>query len=430
MADFRLARIAVGLALLALGSPARADLEGDVSTLSAAWRAQGSVRALGALLLERGDMRPLLLPPRLVDLSKEGCTSVAVLGTASATFVLHFLPGAPSWPSGEMPEPSIAGGAQLVRCGARRAMLGRLAIEMRSPRAVVEVVVGQGRLPLPSLRRVLEHRDPGPIAQLTGLGPAPAAAPLELRARAIEARVRREGAQGFTSRRARVDADGKHSSLLELEAGCHRLDVLGAAGPGPGPYGMDIDAVVRSALDGHVLAIDRTESADASAVWCIGSATTARLDFVGALPQSEVLLLLAHWDLPGGLPEHWGPDARAAMAEAVRGHHQRSLGASPVYASLGVQGVTALPVEIEPGACYVAGVTAIRGDPIGIALAVGAGLTQAENHAAPEERGTALAFCAGGDDTALIEVEARGSGVVWLVALWETGRQPLGEVIE
>jgi hypothetical protein len=411
-------------------SPARADLEADVALLRARWQKQGKVLPLGARLLERGDIRPILLPNALVDPRTEGCTSVAVLGVPSATFVLHFLPGTPSWPSGELPEASVAGGAQLVRCGVRRAMLSRLAIEMRSPRAVLEVVVGHAPEPLPSLRRVLEHRDPGPIAQLTGLGPAPVSAPLELRARAIEQRVQREGAGAFSTRPLKADAEGRNFVVLQLAQGCHRVDVLGSPGPGRSPRGMDIDAILRSATDGAPLATDRTESADASLALCVGTPTAARVDFVGAIPDSDALVLHARWALPGGLPEHWGPDARAAMADAVRRHHRRSLGGSPVYTSLGVQGMTALPVEVEPGACYLAGVTAVRGEPLGIALAVSSGLHRGQNHAGSEARGTALAFCAGGEERALIEVEARGSGIIWILALWETGRQPIGEVTQ
>jgi hypothetical protein len=39
-----------------------------------------------------------------------------------------------------------------------------------------------------------------------------------------------------------------------------------------------------------------------------------------------------------------------------------------------------------------------------------------------------LAFCADSESQALLEVEARGVGVVWLLAAWQTGRIPIGEV--
>jgi len=101
-----------------------------------------------------------------------------------------------------------------------------------------------------------------------------------------------------------------------------------------------------------------------------------------------------------------------------------------VYESLGVSGVTALPLEVDPGVCYLAALAPIRGEPTSVALAVAVGQKHGQNQGPPEGGGTALAFCSNGDDQALLEVEARGVGVVWLFAVWQTGRVPLGEVQE
>ncbi len=118
------------------------------------------------------------------------------------------------------------------------------------------------------------------------------------------------------------------------------------------------------------------------------------------------------------------------MAEAIRRHHVRDLAEAPIYSSLGVAGVTLLPVEVEPGACYLVAVAAIRGEPAGIAIAAEAGNQRSEDNPGPGGTGTAIAFCAGQEQHALIDVEARGVGMVWLLGMWQTGRVPIGEVAE
>src|SRR5690606_36366496 len=119
-----------------------------------------------------------------------------------------------------------------------------------------------------------------------------------------------------------------------------------------------------------------------------GEPRVALLRFAGALPQAPVVLLQARWELPFGLPERWGPDARAELAEAVRPFHNRSLGGSPVYDSIGVGGTTLLPIEIEPGACYVAATAPVRGHSAAVALAAQVGSRLARNHSTQEGTGT------------------------------------------
>jgi hypothetical protein len=118
----------------------------------------------------------------------------------------------------------------------------------------------------------------------------------------------------------------------------------------------------------------------------------------------------------------------AKMAEAVWQSHNRALGDSLIHESLGVAGVTAVPLEVEPGACYLAAVAPIRGDSSGLAMATVLGARHGQNHGGPEGGGTSLAFCSQSEQNALVEVEARGVGLVWLLAIWQTGRIPVGEM--
>lgn len=416
-------------AVLGLGAPARADLDADVTRIQSAWKARGEVLRLTPRLLERGELRPLFIPASALDPSDEGCTTVVVLGTLDTSFVLRFLPprGVPFWPEGEHPELSIAGAAQLVRCGARKAMLERLAVEVRSPRAVVEVLVARGSRPFPPLLRTLTERDPGPLAPLGVSGPRPISAPLTERLRSLEARSRSKGASALERRWFRAAPNGTGEIELKLAEGCHRLDVLGAPPEEPGAS-VDIDADLIAGVE--LLASDRSDSSDATLELCLGKATALRLRFAGALPGLPVVLAASRWSLPSGLPESWAPEQRAHLAEALRQHRGASPSGTPVYTSLGVSGVTLLPIELEPSRCYLAAVSAIRGEPSGIAMSAELGAFQAQNRSAPGKAGTTLAFCARGQDSVLVDVEARGAGVGWLFALWPTGQLPLGELAE
>lgn len=411
--------------------PARGDLASDVDELMLAWRTLGDVERLRPELLERGDVRPIPLDPRRIDPENPDCITVAVLGTPGANFVLRFLPllGEPPLAEDEWPETSVAGAAQITRCGARKTLLPRLAVEMRSPRAVVETVVARSSALLPTFRRALPHRDPGPLFPSAETGPRPMSLPLKRRASRLQERAKREGAQSMAQKLLSSDASGNGSAVLPLEAGCHRLDVLS---PGASEralaHGIDVDIEVALAATGEVLASDATESADASAAFCLGAPQPVRLRFVGSVPGVPVLLLESRWELPGGLPEYWSAEARGHMAEALRRHHHRGLGNLMVYESLGVPGATLLPVEVEPGACYVAVVAPLRGHSASLALAAAVGDRFAQNHGGLEGRGTALSFCSRSENVAQLEVEARGSGLVWLLAVWQASRLGVGEV--
>src|SRR5262245_4157085 len=71
--------------------PARADLQQDVQALAKDWAKLGKSRTFKPRMLERSEIRPLLLPAELVDPMTDSCTSIAVLGAPSSNFVLRFL---------------------------------------------------------------------------------------------------------------------------------------------------------------------------------------------------------------------------------------------------------------------------------------------------------------------------------------------------
>lgn len=423
----------LGAALLAAGcalsaSPARADLSRDMRELGAAFEKSGAVRRLAPRFVERGGLRPLLVPESWLDPLSDDCVTVVVLGASSSTFVLRFLPtnDALTWPRGENPELSVAGAAQLVRCGVRKAMLSRLALEMRSPRGVVEVLVAKGPRPFPPLTRVLAARSPGTLGSSSAAGPPARAEPIEVRLRAHTARARREGASAVAKRDLTADADGRGRALFELESGCHRLTLLG---PARGNVPTDLDADLMLGGEPEPAASDRSEATDAVVLACVGEKSLATLTYRGAPPQSAVLLLAERYPLPEALPSGWTPDERARMSQVLWQHRSTRV-LAPVATARGVSGVTLMPFEVDPSGCYLAAIASVRGQNAGVALSAELGQRQAQNHGGPEGIGTVLGFCAGGEAVARLNAEVRGEGAAWLFALFRAGKTAIGEPAE
>lgn len=418
------------LAVVALTARANADLADDVTRLRSSWaRSATTVNVLEPTLAYQGSVVPIALPSSAVDPKKDECTTIAVLGALSTSFVVKFLPPMrPTvWQHGEAPELSAAGAAQLVRCGPRRASFARLAIEMRSPQGILQVVVATARKPLPALQVALPHRDPGESAASTSAGPRPDAPPLAERVARLEARYQREGVTDLERRLIASDDTGGARVLFDLEEGCHRFHVLGIAEGIASGAVMDVDAELSFPDSHEIAASDRADSPDATLTFCIGEPRRALLVFAGAVPGLPVLVVHARWLLPPTLPERWGPEARAQIGYALFAHGIRALPPSPVAEWMGVLGDTALPVELEPGACYLAALVPVHGDAQLLSAAATAGRQSAYAHSGPGEVPASFAFCAGEARRGLVHVEARGSGLVWLFALWQTARLPLWE---
>lgn len=411
---------------LAFSSVAAADLGGDVERVRLAWAKSAKLTDSKPRLLERGAIRRLFLSKEDIDPTSDECTTVAVLGAPSTNFVLRFLPAGDGAASRDWPEPSVAGAAQVTRCGARKAMLSRIAVEMRSPRGVLEFVVARSSAPMPSLLKTLPHRDPGPPGRRRETGPQASLAPLPDRIARVQQRNAQNNGLDPYERKVVTSRSGTGSKLFRLDAGCHRFDLLGEASDDD-EHPTDLDLMIRAVSDDALLAEDRADNPDASAEFCLGQPEIVKLTFQGAPPRSEVSVVLASWHLPRGLPEAWGTRARASMAEAVGKAQFPALTEHPVFATLGVQGPTFLPIEVLPEACYLVVVAAIRGVTHGIAIAAQGGGSLGQNQSQPDQTSTSLAFCAEGSSRALLEVEAHGSGLGWLLGVWQVGSVALGE---
>jgi hypothetical protein len=259
-----------------------------------------------------------------------------------------------------------------------------------------------------------------------GSGPRPAVAPLAARVQAVEQRAARSGAVELTSEDLTASALGTGVELVPLGAGCHQFELLAGESTRSDQRSVDLDLEISNVDGSRLLATDKSESTDARALVCVGEPTPVSVRFAGAPPGAHVTLLRARWDLAGNLPERWPAEARAPMSAVMREQGLALGGAKLVDEALGVQGSTAMPVEVEPGACYVVLVIELRGTAQSLALAARSGRREAQSRAALDAPGVALSFCAGAAARALVEVEARGVSLVWMSAIWRTSSAPLG----
>jgi len=414
--------LATALVLAVAPRPARADLGRDVESLTLAWSAFGRVTHLAPRLLERGDVLPLVLPVSMLDPKTPDCATLAVLGTSSMQFLLD--PGVRAKAARDLPEGSLAGVLSLTRCGAAKPALASLAIEMRSPRGVLEFVALSSEDRPPPLTTVLPGREPGPLAETPSSGPRPIVAPVAARVRALEERAAREQALELSTLELAAGGLGVGSTLLTLPPGCHRFDLLGEETE---RRAADVDLEISRADANEVLAADHGESSDGGALVCVAVPTTVNVRFAGVAPFAKLALVRARWELDRTLPARFPGEVRARMSGLLRSL-RRTLGQAPlVDEMLGVQGDTLTSLSVEPGACYLVMAVGVHGDIASLSIAAQTARTTAQSRLDPELPGAALGFCAGAEDRVLLEVEARGLALVWMSAVWQIGRTVLGE---
>ena len=416
--------LAVCCALVGVARPARADLGRDVEALTLAWSAFGRVTHLAPRLLERGDVLPLVLPVAPLDPKTPDCATLAVLGTKSMQFLLD--PGIRARQKArDFPEGSLAGALAVTRCGEQKPELAALALEMRSPRGVLEFLLLDSESEPPALTSVLPQRDPGPLAAPPSSGPRPVVAPLAVRVRALEERAARDQAIELTTLELSAGGLGAGNTLLTLPPGCHRFALLGEEAA---RHATDVDLEIAKADGNETLAADHGESSDGGALVCIAVPTTVNVRFGGVAPFAKLALVRARWELERSLPARWPGEARSRMSALLRSERRSLAGAALVDEALGVQGDTLATLSVEPGACYLALAVGLRGELVALSLATETARATAQSRLDPEVPGAALAFCAGAEERVLMEVDARGLGLVWMSSVWQVGRVRRGEV--
>jgi hypothetical protein len=416
------------LAACAFAGSVRADgetLPQAADRVGEEWRKEGA-------LVERGEARffvdanatiTVALPEP--ETSPQRCTTVAILGARGMTFHAKVV-GVDDDPlddDGSKRAASVAGVLEMSGCGDAAPLLERLRVTNDAGRGAIETVVARSARPLSPLRSALPERTGGALPPPPDAGATPILPIPGKRADFAEARATRDGAQVGPRAAWTAASDGSGEVKVDLEAGCHRIEIFATdprgARNGPHRRRLDVDAEVRSDEDEELLARDRTDDADARLELCVGKETATSVIFAGAPAGSDVTVTHARWRIPAHVPDLWGPEARARMARALLARHAPSPPADPVALYEGPYGLTPIPISIEPGACYLAVAAVTLGRARGLGLRAQVGASEARDERTSDDDAGLVAFCAHDQGRARIEVETRGtSGSAWGLALF------------
>ena len=408
-------------AMLLAAADARADLRDEAARLAEAWRAVGASVVIDRtrFLAEDEPDRDRHVIVAVPELPEGECTTVVIMGARGLGFHVRVAELGGDEPTVKR-VPSVAGAVAIERCG--EAGPQRVVVASDSGRGAFETIAARSARPLPPLRTALPERTGGLVLPAVEPGGLPALPPPEKRADVAEARARRDGATiaARTAWLAAADRSGEADETLD--AGCHVLQLF-AVDPRslrPGSRArLDLDAEMRDQGGDRLLARDRSDAPDAVLSRCFGETTRVQVGFAGAPAGSSVLVAHFTWRLPDHLPSVWGVDAQARIAHVLLARHLPALRQDPSTLAQGGYGLTPVPLSVEPGGCYLAVATLVRGDARSIGLRVRVGATDAGDDRGIDDNGAAVAFCAGDRSRALALVEARGAPQVgWGLALY------------
>ena len=399
---------------------ALADVREAATRVEEEWRRAGAVVSRGQpRFLSEDETVAVTLAP-----AKESCTTLALVGARGMSFHAKVIDPPEDEERAEHAA-SIAGVLEIVRCdkdGESEGEIRRISVTSDAGRGAIETVVARSGGKLPPLEAVLPERTGGPLPPPLEPGGLPPLPPPEKRAEVAELRAERDGGRTSGKREAWVaGADGSGEGHVMLEAGCHRLELF-AVDPRTSRssrrFRLDLDAELRGEESETVLARDRTDAPDARLELCVGVATSGNVVFAGSPPNAPIVVSHSSWAIPERLPLTWGREVRARMAAAMLARHLSAPTSEAVFLAEGPSGMTPIPLTLEPGACYfaVVGIDHGHGRGIGLRAMVLARMT-ADDRSNSDE-GALVSFCARDSDHARLEVDARGVGVAWALALF------------
>jgi hypothetical protein len=416
--------VAILASLSAIVRPSHAEELRDLaSRAKEAWaRAGGEVVAVAPRFLFDDETISIRLPPSQRP-TASSCLTVAVVGARGLGIHGHFARG-PN--DDEQAAASTAGVLELSTCDA--VLPQRIVISTVSGRGAIEVVAAFSRSSLPSVRTIYPERTGGVIPSVPEPGPLPPLASPNARADIAEARARADAAAIAERKTFQSGADGSGSLQIELDPGCHKIELFGVDPRSIGKNGrLDVDAELRNADDDTVLARDRSDAADAHLEACVGTDTLGEIYFAGTLPHSDMAMTRAVWAIPEHLPRVFGHEPRARMAAALHARHAPPLTDDPIRLIQGPAGITPVALQVEPGACYLAVAAIAHGTPRGLGLRAMAGGQIASDERGLNDDSGAVAFCAKGNRDAQVVVDARGASLSWLLAVYRVANGAWGD---
>ena len=409
----------MAIASVAIARDAKcAELDDVAARVESEWRKTGAnVHRAETRFLYDDETITVLVPPPI----EHGCITVALVAARGLSFHAK-VSGADDDPLLEDPTAraaSIAGVLQIERCGG--APIDHLVVTSDAGRGSIETVVARSPKPMPALRSVLPERTGGLLPPSPDPGPSPALPVPAKRAEQGEMRARRDGAHLAPREAWNAGVDGTGEAPITLEPGCHRVELFAPEAIRNGRVvrrpRLDVDAELRDE-DDELLARDRTDAADPRLEACVGEATSAVVVFAGAPASAQLVATHASWALPEHLPSAWGSEARGRMARALRVRHVAEPHEDAIALYQGPSGETPIPLQLEPGGCYLAVAAVTQGHARGLGLRAVIGMRDFSDERGADDDAGAVAFCANDRAIAHLDITARGNTLAWGLALF------------
>jgi hypothetical protein len=411
-------RVSAACAILIAIAPiatAQAGLTDAIHRVADEWRTAGAVVVVDKTrFLTDGETAAIFVPAG----AAAECTTLLLLGARGLGF--HVGTGETSEDNSRQRVSSEAGAITLERCGTP--LPHRLLVTSDSGRGALEMAVARSTKPLPHLHKILPERTEGslgPVADPGALPPLPAP---EKRADLAEARAKRDGAAILPRMTVKSGSDGAGAGEAALAPGCHLLTVFAIdarSGAARRRSKLDVDAELRDSSDDRLLARDRSDAPDARLWACVGEITRVAVSYIGSPPDAPVLLSHGSWSLQQHLPDIWGTETKARMAQVLLARHVVSLPDEPAILAQGGAGTTSVPLPLEPGACYLAVVALAQGMTRALGLRVHVGPRETTDSHGTDEAGAVAAFCSGDRSRASAQVDARGAPLLgWGMAVY------------
>jgi len=403
------------LAALAPSAGAHAGLADAVQRVAASWRAAGAIVVVDKTrFLTDGETAAVVIPGG----APAECTTVLLLGARGLGF--HVGTGETSETNSRERIASEAGAVTWERCGTGP-LPHRLLVTSDSGRGALEMAVARSAKPLPHLHAILPERTEGTLGPVADAGALPPLPSTGRRAEIAEARARRDGATILARIPIKSGPDGAGVAEAALAPGCHVLTVFApdVRSTPPRRRGkLDVDAEMRD-NDDRLLARDRSDAPDARLSVCVGETIRVAVTFVGSPPDAPLLISHGFWSLQQHLPEIWGTETKARMAQVLLARHVVSLPEEPAFLAQGGAGTTSVPMSLEPGACYLAVVSLVQGASRSVDLRVHVGAREITDGHGIDEAGAVAAFCAGDRSSASAQVDAHGAPLLgWGLAVY------------
>jgi hypothetical protein len=410
----------VPLLALAFTSNAVADLQDDVTRLARGAKTH-NLHHLGPRVLEQGEELPLLVPERLAPKKSADCLHLVALSAQTVQFVLNI----PSF--NEMAEdlslPSRAGLLEFVRCGSPDVTYGDLSLTMLSPRGALDVVSYTDQSPVAGALKRLPWRNSGREATELSLEHRVAVGNLSGRIGRLERHAAFRLADR-TEQKAIPNQDLESGEVLVgFDPGCHEVKLV-----------IDLDTNQTESLDlspefawtddSALFAPDTSSSHSPTFIVCTATARIARLSFIANSAYLRAVLFRAHYPWPTGIPSNWATEVRNQMALALFRRHLPSLTSPPSQSWVGSSNATSLRMAVAPRSCYLAIVAANRASQSDISLSI-ANESRWIADASLEDVGASVAFCVSQAGNVKLDVDARGSNVVWILGVWAIANGPL-----